>query len=88
MVQGLNFMKQDESIIKLLHFEGCGCPWCGMVTMVLLQPNDSAVIGICNECGKRYMARVNPEYGFGILMTKPTQREIELYGHSSIPEEK
>lgn len=54
-----------------MPLEGCRCPWCGMVTMVLVELGDFSVMGICNECGNRYEAKPHPKYhGRGVLMYK------------------
>jgi transcription elongation factor Elf1 len=61
-----------------LNYEGCGCPWCNHVTMVLIDAHDKSVIGTCNECGKLYRAQPHPDYnGIGILMSKVTDDELK-----------
>ena len=58
-----------------MNFEGCRCPWCGYVTMVLLEEGDTWVLGTCNECGERYKAE-RDIFEFGVVMTKlPSKRE-------------
>jgi len=62
-----------------MNFEGCRCPWCGYVTVVLLEQYDNWVVGTCNECGNTYKAIPHPVYPTGVKMMKfPEQHKREI----------
>jgi len=66
-------------VVDGLNFEGCACPWCGMVVVLPIEYNDHSVIGICSECGKMYKAIPHPKYSGGVLLLKYRMGE-NLYG--------
>lgn len=64
-----------------MNFEGCRCPHCGYVTMVLIEYYDTKVVGTCNECGKMYEAIPHPQFkGTGTVLLNKYNPDNYLKG--------